>query len=124
MNASSKLKNVLGGSLVLCGGLNKTTGFYRNNYCITGNNDIGVHVICAIVTEKFLQFSKKKNNDLITPRNGFPGLVDGDEWCLCAYRWLEAYQAGFAPPVILESTSISSLKIVPLVILKQFAVRR
>jgi len=82
-------KNVLGGKLVLCGDKRKKTGFYRNGYCTTGNNDTWTHVVCAIVTDKFLQFSKKRDNDLITPRNGFPGLVEGDKWCLCAYRWKE-----------------------------------
>ena len=80
--------------------------------------------MCAVVTDKFLQFSKKRGNDLITPRNGFPGLLKGDKWCLCAYRWREAYEAGLAPPVILESTSMAVKRIVPLSILKQFAVRR
>ena len=117
-------KNVLGGKLVLCGSGKKTTGFYRNGYCTTGDNDTGTHVVCAIVTDKFLQFSKNRNNDLITPRNGFPGLLKGDTWCLCAYRWKEAYEAGVAPPVILESTSMAVKRIVPLSILKQFAVRR
>ena len=68
-------KNVLGGKLVLCGSDKKTTGFYRNGYCTTGDNDTGTHVVCAVVTDKFLQFSKNRNNDLITPRNGFPGLL-------------------------------------------------
>jgi len=119
-----RLKNVLGSKLVSCGAGKKTTGFYRNGFCTTGNNDTGTHVVCAIVTDKFLQFSKNRGNDLITPQNGFPGLVEGDKWCLCAYRWNEAYEAGVAPPVILESTNIAVKKIVPLTILKQFAIRR
>jgi uncharacterized protein (DUF2237 family) len=112
---------VLGGKLVLC---EKTTGFYRNGYCTTGDGDTGTHVVCAVVTDKFLQFSKSRNNDLITPRDGFPGLKEGDNWCLCAYRWKEAYEAGVAPPVILESTSMAVKRIVPLSILRQFVVKR
>jgi uncharacterized protein (DUF2237 family) len=124
MNATRRQKNVLGGKLVLCGFGKKTTGFYRNGYCTTGYDDTGTHVVCAVVTDKFLQFSKNRNNDLITPRNGFPGLKEGDKWCLCAYRWKEAYEAGVAPPVILESTSMAVKRIVPLSILKQFATPR
>lgn len=109
---NTRQRNVLG-----------ATGFYRNGYCITGNNDTGTHVVCAVVTDKFLQFSKSRDNDLITPRNGFPGLKEGDKWCLCAYRWKEAYEAGVAPPVILESTSMAVKRIVPLSILRQFQTR-
>ncbi len=98
-------KNVLGTDLVIAG-TNPLTGYYRDGFCSTGNNDTGVHVIAATLTDEFLQFSKSKGNDLITalPQHNFPGLKAGDCWCLCASRWKEAYDNGVAPPVILNAT--------------------
>jgi uncharacterized protein (DUF2237 family) len=111
----SDAKNVLGGPLRSCSSsTQKTTGFYRDGFCHTGPTDHGTHVVCASMTDEFLQFSKSKGNDLITPTVSFPGLVAGDRWCLCAHRWYEAFKAGKAPPVHLESTHQSVLSIVPL----------
>jgi len=123
-----KSLNVLGKGLTPCsigsGAGAKTTGYFRTGFCTTGPSDTGTHVVCSIVTNEFLEFSKSQGNDLITPsiESGFPGLKEGDKWCLCAYRWLEAYNAGRAPPVILKSTNKAVLKIVPLNVLKKYAV--
>lgn len=104
-------KNVLGTALQIAG-TSPITGFYRDGFCATGNADRGIHVVAAIVTDKFLQYSKVRGNDLITPypAYGFPGLKAGDKWCLCAARWKEAYDAGVAPPVILEATHEKALE--------------
>ena len=83
----------------------KTTGYYRDGYCSTGPTDSGTHVVCAQVDNEFLQYTKTKGNDLVTPQNSFPGLVAGDKWCLCALRWREAYNAGNAPKIFPEATS-------------------
>jgi uncharacterized protein (DUF2237 family) len=107
--------NVLGGPLLACS-YDPLTGFFRDGCCQTGVDDVGSHTVCARVTADFLVFSRSRGNDLSTPRPEyrFKGLVDGDRWCLCAARWLEAYQAGMAPPVVLESTHELALRIVPL----------
>lgn len=104
-------KNVLGGELQTCS-VAPLTGFYRNGCCDTGAEDMGVHVVCAEVTEEFLDFSKEAGNDLSTPRPefGFGGLRAGDRWCLCAERWQEAYEAGVAPPVVLEATHAAAVE--------------
>jgi uncharacterized protein (DUF2237 family) len=106
-------KNVLGTDLQIAG-KSPLTGFYRDGFCSTGELDAGVHVVAAVVTDKFLQYSKSLGNDLITPypAYGFPGLKAGDKWCLCAARWKEAYNAGVAPPVILEATHAKALEFV------------
>ncbi len=98
-------KNVLGTELKKCCDSPKT-GFHRNGFCQTGPEDQGTHVACAIVTKEFLEFSKSRGNDLITPKPewNFPGLKPGDKWCLCALRYLEAKQAGVAPKLDLEAT--------------------
>ena len=90
------------------------TGFYRNGCCDTGDNDRGIHTVCVILTEEFLVFSKSVGNDLSTPmpQYDFPGLLPGQKWCLCANRWLEAYNSGMAPPIIAESTNIKTLEII------------
>jgi uncharacterized protein (DUF2237 family) len=99
-------KNILGTALAPCSKPpGKTTGYYRNGYCSTGPTDTGTHVVCAVVDDEFLDFTKSRGNDLTTPQNSFPGLVAGDKWCLCALRWREAYTAGKAPKIIAESTS-------------------
>src|SRR3954468_17569784 len=90
-------RNVLGGELETCS-LDPLTGFFRTGCCDTGGDDLGVHAVCAEVTEEFLAFSKAQGNDLSTPQPGFAGLVPGDRWCLCAPRWQEALDAGGRPP--------------------------
>jgi uncharacterized protein len=98
-------RNVVGGDLLPCSG-DPLTGFYRDGCCATGREDVGSHTVCAIVTPEFLRFSALAGNDLSTPRPawGFPGLAPGDRWCVCASRWLEAFDAGCAPAVVLGST--------------------
>ncbi len=88
------------------------TGFWRDGHCRTGGQDIGVHGVCAVMTEEFLTFSSSVGNDLSTPRPelGFAGLEPGDRWCLCAARWQEALAAGVAPPVVLEATHVLALE--------------
>ena len=115
--------NVLGEPLAPCG-LDPLTGFYRDGCCNTGYEDVGIHVVCAKMTREFLAFSKKRGNDLSAPvpEAGFPGLKPGDRWCLCAGRWKEAFDAGVAPPVFLQATHEEALAIVPLAILKRFAI--
>ncbi|MBM4378783.1 MAG: DUF2237 domain-containing protein [Deltaproteobacteria bacterium] len=102
-------RNVLGGPLLACPSRHRT-GFYRDGYCNTGADDHGVHVVCARVTDAFLAFSRGRGNDLVTPRGSFPGLKDGDGWCLCASRWQEAHEAGVAPSVMLEATHEAALR--------------
>ena len=116
---SDTQKNVLGFDLELCGS-DPVTGFYRDGCCNTGPGDIGTHPVCAILTDKFLEFSRSKGNDLITPRPefGFPGLKAGDQWCLCALRWEEARHAGKAPSIKLTSTNLKTLQLVNLEDLK------
>ena len=106
-------KNVLDSELQDCG-IDPMTGFYRDGCCNTGPGDVGTHTVCAIMTDEFLEYSKSKGNDLITPRPefDFPGLKAGDAWCLCALRWEEARQAGCAPSVKLTSTNIKTLEMV------------
>ena len=114
-------RNVLGGELELCS-LDPLTGWYRNGCCDTGGDDLGVHVVCAQVTDEFLEFSKAQGNDLSTPQPGFDGLRAGDRWCLCASRWQEALDAGVAPPVVLEATHLQALEWVSLDDLRRHAV--
>lgn len=103
--------NVFGKKIELCS-TNPMTGFYRNGCCETGPNDYGTHTVCAIVNDEFLRFSKERGNDLTTenPQYNFKGLKSGDKWCLCVSRWIEAYKAGCAPKIILESTNIKTLE--------------
>ena len=103
---------------------NPKTGFFRDGYCNTCKEDQGMHTVCILATEEFLEFSKSMGNDLSTPRLEFqfPGVNPGDRWCLCALRWLEAYDNGKAPPVFLESTHIDTLKVVDFNVLQQYAV--
>ena len=113
MESMEKQKNVLDSELQDCG-IDPMTGFYRDGCCNTGPGDVGTHTVCAIMTDDFLEYSKSKGNDLITPRPefDFPGLKAGDAWCLCALRWEEARQAGCAPRVKLTSTNIKTLEMV------------
>jgi uncharacterized protein (DUF2237 family) len=115
--------NVLGGSLEVCC-TSPLTGFYRDGTCNTGSGDFGVHAVCAEMTEEFLAFSQRRGNDLSTPEPayGFPGLKPGDRWCLCVSRWIEAYEAGVAPPVVLAATHAMALEFVSLEELKAHAV--
>ncbi len=105
---------VIGGAL-LEWSAEPLTGFYRDGCCATGAEDVGSHTVCAIVTPEFLRFSALAGNDLSTPRPdwGFPGLAPGDRWCVCASRWLEAYDAGCAPAVVLGATHARAADIVP-----------
>ena len=108
-------RNVLGGPLAECG-ISPVTGFYRDCRCHTGVDDLGRHVVCAVMDQDFLDFSLSQGNDLITamPAVGFPGLVPGDRWCLCVARWAEALDAGVAPVVVLEATHERALEVVEL----------
>lgn len=115
-------RNVLGEPLQpCCTTLN--TGWFRNGSCETDQNDLGKHVVCSVVTEEFLAFSKTMGNDLSTPMPdyNFPGLKEGDCWCLCAARWQEALEAGVAPKVKLAACEQSALEIVQLDDLKRHA---
>lgn len=107
--------NVLGTELQSCS-FDPMTGFFRDGCCRSGAEDIGLHLVCARMTEEFLIFSKSRGNDLSTPmpQYHFPGLKPGDQWCLCVLRWKEAFQAGVAPQVVLEATHISTLEFVDL----------
>lgn len=120
MNA--KDTNVLGTDLELCCS-DPMTGWYRDGFCKTDPRDYGVHTVCAIMTDEFLNYTSTCGNDLKTPapQYGFPGLKPGDKWCLCASRWLEAAKAGSAPPVYLHATHITTLDIVPLELLQKHA---
>ncbi|WP_341685180.1 DUF2237 domain-containing protein [Limnohabitans sp.] len=115
-------RNVLGTSLVACS-YAPLTGYLRDGCCQTLPDDTGLHLVCARVTQAFLDFSVAQGNDLVTPRPEyrFRGLKPGDRWCLCASRWLQAYEAGVAPPVALESTHEHALDIIPLDALKSCA---
>lgn len=116
-------RNVLGGPLDPCG-IDPVTGFFRDGSCATGPEDLGSHTVCAVMTEEFLQFQQRTGNDLVTPRPefAFPGLRPGDRWCVVAVRWLHAYRAGAAAPVVLASTNVSALDVVPLEALRDHAV--
>lgn len=116
-------RNVLGGELQPCS-TRPVTGFFRNGCCETGPEDVGLHTVCAVMTAEFLAYSRSVGNDLSTPVSeaGFPGLKPGDRWCLCAPRWKEALDAGAAPQVVLEATHEETLAIVPLGVLKDYAV--
>ena len=99
------------------------TGFFRSGCCETSEQDTGSHTVCAIMTDEFLKFSKLKGNDLSTPVPAFdfPGLNPGDRWCLCAARWLEAYEAGSAPSIIARATHRRALEIIPMEVMKEFS---
>ena len=114
--------NVYGEALEMCCD-NPVTGFYRDGKCNTGKDDAGSHTVCVNVTKEFLEYSRFRGNDLSTPvpEFGFKGLKPGNSWCLCAARWLEAYQADRAPRVHLRKTHIKALEIVPIELLKKYA---
>ncbi len=114
--------NVLGTPLQPCS-LRPLTGWFRDGCCRSDPADRGMHLVCVVMTEEFLRFSRAQGNDLSTPRPemAFPGLVAGDRWCLCAQRWREAYVAGKAPRVVLEATHLNTLGIVSLQQLRERA---
>jgi uncharacterized protein (DUF2237 family) len=115
--------NVFGEALESCSE-RPLTGFFRDGCCNTSDQDVGSHTVCVEVTRDFLEFSRFRGNDLSTPvpEFEFPGLKAGDRWCLCASRWLEAHEAGMAPRVVLKSTHERALEIVPLKVLRTFAI--
>lgn len=121
MSKEKKSYNVLGTTLETCS-CDPMTGYYRDGFCNTGTNDVGTHVVCAIVTDEFLKYSKSKGNDLMTPIPlwDFPGLKPGDKWCLCVSRWKQAEKAGVAPLLDLNATHELALKYVDLEVLKQY----
>jgi uncharacterized protein (DUF2237 family) len=116
-------KNVLGEPLIGCC-TDPMTGFYRDGYCRTSNADTGTHVVCAVMTAGFLEYTKSRGNDLTTPIPAyqFPGLEPGDKWCLCISRWLEAEKAGVAPLVDLKATDHKALDYTTIHVLKTYAV--
>jgi len=116
-------RNVLGERLEVCS-MSPMTGFFRDGCCDTGQEDVGSHTVCAVMTEEFLAFSALAGNDLSTPRPewGFPGLAAGDRWCVCAARWLEAHRAGVAPPIVLGATHARAVDVIPVELLTALAV--
>ena len=116
--------NVLDKPLMSCC-FDPKTGYFRDGYCRTRYDDAGTHVVCAVITQEFLTFTKSRGNDLETPfpQFDFPGLKPGDRWCLCALRWQEAFEAGFAPPVVLSSTNKIALKYTKLEDLQKHAAK-
>lgn len=113
MAQEKQATNLLGSPLQSCC-TDPMTGFFRDGYCHTNQMDHGTHVVCAIVTEEFLAFTRARGNDLSTPRPefNFPGLKPGDGWCLCALRWKEAHEAGVAPPIKPEATHEKALELI------------
>ncbi len=118
----ARQKNIFGDDLVTCSD-NPVTGYYRDGSCNTEERDIGSHTVCVQVTQEFLDYSRNKGNDLVTPvpEFEFPGLVAGDRWCVCAQRWVEAYKDGVAPKIVLLATNEKVLDIIPIDILKSHA---
>lgn len=114
--------NVFNEPLMICG-TNPMTGALRDGCCNTDLEDQGTHTVCAVVTHQFLQYSKSKGNDLTIdyPNIGFKGLKEGDKWCLCVSRWIEAHHDQVAPPVILKATHIKTLQFISLDELKKYA---
>ncbi|MET1253745.1 DUF2237 family protein [Aliikangiella maris] len=121
-NEMDESLNVYDEPLIPCN-FDPVTGFFRDGCCNTCDQDLGSHTVCIEATQAFLEYSRFRGNDLSTPvlEYGFPGLKPGDKWCLCAARWLEAYNAGMAPRVFLQSTHKKALQIIPLKLLSQFA---
>lgn len=119
---SEKSLNLFGEPIAVCS-KSPLTGFYRNGCCDSGKDDAGRHMVCAVMTEEFLKFSKAMGNDLSTavPQYRFPGLKAGDKWCLCVLRWKEAFDAGKAPKVVLEATNEKALHYVSMEELLQYA---
>lgn len=120
-NKNDKQKNVLGTDLELCSCAPKT-GFFRDGFCNTSKDDLGLHTVCAVMTDEFLEFTKMQGNDLssVNNENQFPGLKANDKWCICVSRWIDAARVGKAPPVILKSCHQSILNWVSLEELKKY----
>ena len=116
--------NVFGEPLITCSN-EPVTGYFRDGCCNTDQTDAGLHTVCIVVTEEFLKFSKAAGNDLSTPlpQFNFPGLKEGDKWCLCAFRWKEALQHNYAPKVVLEATHEKTLDVIALNDLIKYASR-
>ena len=106
MSSEGKQKNVFGEDIESCCE-NPITGFFRDGFCHTDERDVGVHTVCVSMTKDFLEFSKSRGNDLSTPRPefNFPGVKEGDSWCLCAERWAEAYESDMAPKLYIKKTT-------------------
>jgi uncharacterized protein (DUF2237 family) len=123
MASPTSERNVLGGALDPCG-TDPMTGFYRDGTCSCGDQDVGLHAVCAVVTAEFLEHQRSVGNDLSTPvpAYDFPGLTPGDRWCVVAARWLQAYRDGLAPPVVLAATNARALEVIPLSVLREYAV--
>ena len=123
--SKAEVINIFGDKIEACCH-DPVTGYFRDGFCNTDEHDFGSHVVCAEITEDFLIFSKAMGNDLSTPRPefNFPGLKEGDRWCLCALRWKEAYDAGVAPRVYLESCHLNALSYVTKDQLEEFAVKK
>ena len=115
--------NVFGEKLEVCGE-NPTSGYFRDSKCNTCKEDVGSHTVCIEASKKFLEYSRFRGNDLTTPapQFDFPGLLPGDSWCLCAARWLEAEKNNMAPRVHLRRTHIKAVDIIPMELLKKYAV--
>lgn len=125
-NAQTEIQNnIFGETLIPCC-YEPMTGIYRDGYCTTNVQDRGVHVVCAIMTAEFLDFSKCGGNDLITPipQYNFPGLQPGDKWCLCASRWYDAVKEGKAPKIVLEATNEKVLDYIPMEVLVKYAYKK
>lgn len=120
----SEARNVVGTALQVCS-LSPLTGFVRDGFCHTGPEDLGSHTVCVQVTDAFLQYALTRGNDLVTPapEYDFPGLQEGDRWCMCAARWLAAAEDGMAPPVVLEATHLRALQSVTLADLEYHGLR-
>ena len=118
-----KPKNVLGGELKSCC-TDPVTGFYRDGCCRTGADDLGRHTVCIIATDEFLAYSRSVGNDLSTPmpQYAFPGVREGDKWCLCVTRWQQAFEDDMAPQIVLAATDQSALQVVDLEDLRRYAV--
>ncbi len=116
-------KNVLDETLETCSN-NPLTGWFRDGCCNTNEDDHGVHTVCAKVTTKFLKWAKDSGNDLITPHEefGFPGLKEGDSWCVCAQTYSQSIEAGTACPIFLKKTNKKTLELIPIEKLKKFAI--
>ena len=123
MNGGNYQKNVFGEQLEECSN-NPLTGWFRDGCCNTDNSDIGLHTVCLKVNQKFLGWCKKEGNDLITPHAefGFPGLKDGDCWCVCASYYAKSIEVGIACPIFLKRTNEKTLKLIPIEKLKKYAI--
>ena len=123
MSNKEDQKNVLGEKLEECS-IDPVTGWYRDGCCNTDNNDVGVHTVCAKVTTKFLEWGKRVGNDLITPHPefGFPGLKDGDNWCVCATWYAKSIEDGTACPIYLKKTNEKTLQLISIEKLKKYAI--